>query len=70
MITSTQHEDFTCYKVFLEDDTSRVRIHFHTPGSLRDPYMRQLAIESPEIGTIFDADEVVSGGMMECDKTF
>ncbi|KRT68200.1 MAG: hypothetical protein XU15_C0026G0010 [candidate division NC10 bacterium CSP1-5] len=70
MITATQCEGYTCYKVHLEDEISRVRIHFHTPGSLRDPYMRQLSIEAHEIGPVFDANEVVRGDEKDCDREF
>ena len=70
MITATQCEGYTCYKVHLEDEISRVRIHFHTPGSLRDPYMRQLSIEAHEIGPVFDANEVVRGDEKDSDREF
>lgn len=70
MITATQCDGYTCYKVHLDDEISRVRIHLHTPGSLRDAYIRQIAIEAHEIGPIFYADEVMCGDENDCDRTF
>ena len=70
MITSIPHADYTCYKTQLEDATSRVRIHFHTPNSLRDPLLRQIAVDAIEVGPVFVANEVGWWGKLDCDRSF
>jgi len=70
VITVTNKGEYTCYKAQLGDATSRVRIHFHTPSSLRDPLLRQIAVEAVGVGQVFVANEIGAGQEMECDRSF
>lgn len=70
MIRISNEEEYDCVLADFEDEKSRTSIHFHSHAGTRDTgsrELRQVIVESQELGTVLNFDMVPENGRLLCD---
>lgn len=66
MLIKTPHDDYDCCKLYMEDQTTQLRLHYHKTFDRMENQLRQLKLTS-SAGRELDMNFVLPDRRRECD---